>query len=149
MYFGKNLIKQKLQDASDLVGWVTFLGPNPDLEGPGPHVLLELWSLLLKGVHKIKFVVCFPKSYLVRLDTFYPGPRVQGGQKGGPKGFWSLSRTFWQTLYNTKIFGHPPPNIVGWVTFVDPKSRSGRTWAWCSSGAVVLDFQGDIIKLKL
>ena len=108
MYFGKNLIKQKLQDASDLVGWVTFLGPNPDLEGPGPHALLELWSLLLKGVHKIKFVVCFPKSYLVRLDTFYPGPRVQGGQKGGPKGFWSLSRTFWQTLYNTKIFGHPP-----------------------------------------
>ena len=30
-------------------GGSPFWAPNPDLEGPGPHVLLETWSLTMKG----------------------------------------------------------------------------------------------------
>ena len=50
VHFGKNFIKQKLQGAPDLVGVGHLFGPpNPDLEGPGPHVHLETWSLTMKG----------------------------------------------------------------------------------------------------
>ena len=45
-----------------------------DLEGPGPHVLLEL---TMKGIHKIK---------LVGLDPLSPDPGGQGASKGGPGG---------------------------------------------------------------
>ena len=49
MHFGKNFIKQKLRGAPDLVGvGHHFWAPNPDLEGPGPHVLLETWSITMK-----------------------------------------------------------------------------------------------------
>ena len=39
--FGENFMKQKLQGTPDLVG--------ADPEGPGPPVLLEPWSLTMKG----------------------------------------------------------------------------------------------------
>ena len=49
VHFGKNFIKQKLQGAPDLEGvGHHFWAPNPDLEGPGPHVLLETWSITMK-----------------------------------------------------------------------------------------------------
>ena len=49
VHFGKNFIKQKLQGTPDLVGvGHHFWAPNPDLEGPGPHVLLETWSITMK-----------------------------------------------------------------------------------------------------
>ena len=51
-----------------------------DLEGPGPHVLLEL-------------------------STLIPGAR--GPQKGGLVGLWVLSHAFWQKLYRVKVAGQP------------------------------------------
>ena len=63
MCFGENFIKQKLQGAPDLVGAGCLFGPQirkdlgpmsplwtpyPDLEGPGPGVLLEPWCLTFK-----------------------------------------------------------------------------------------------------
>ncbi len=39
---GKKFIKQKLQGRTILVG------ADPDLEGPGPHVLLEPWSIIFR-----------------------------------------------------------------------------------------------------
>ena len=48
VHFGENFIKQKLQDTPNLV-WAghLFWAPNP--EGPRPPVLLEPWSLTMKG----------------------------------------------------------------------------------------------------
>ena len=47
--FGKNFIKQKLQGTLDSVGGgYPFRAPNLDLEGPGPHVLLETLSFTMK-----------------------------------------------------------------------------------------------------
>ena len=40
VHFGKNFIKQKLQGAPDLVGVGHLFGP---------HVLVETWSLIMKG----------------------------------------------------------------------------------------------------
>ena len=40
-------------------------------------------------------------------------PGVQGAQKGGPVGFWSLRGAFWQKLYKTKVAGHPQLSGVG------------------------------------
>ena len=41
------------------------------------------------------------------------------------------------------------PDLVGRVTFLGPKSRSGRTWAPCTSGAMVTHYEGEFIKSKL
>ena len=49
MRFDENFIKQMLQGNPDLVGGSPIRVPNPDPEGPGPHVLLEPWSLTMKG----------------------------------------------------------------------------------------------------
>ena len=37
------------------------------------------------------------------------------------------------------------PILVGEGHVLYPKSGSGRTWAWCASGAMVLHFQGEFI----
>ena len=60
-----------------------------------------------------------PNSYLVRLDTPYLDPRVQGAQKGGPVGFWSLSRAFWWKLDQQKLLG--TPNLVGVGHLIGPQ----------------------------
>ena len=44
---------------------------------------------------------------------------VQGGLKGGPVGFWSLSHAFWLKLYNTKVAGHPQLS-GGWSPYRTP-----------------------------
>ena len=51
--------------------------------------------------------VLYRNSYLVKLNTIYPDPVVQGAQKGDPVGFWSLSCAFWWILYKTIVAGHP------------------------------------------
>ena len=68
---------------------------NLDPEGPGPHILLESWSLPMSGVDKIRVVVFVTNSYLVWLDTPTLTPGVQGAQKGGLVGFWGLIGAFW------------------------------------------------------
>ena len=40
------------------------------------------------------------------------------------------------------------PDLVDCIIFLDPKSRSGRIWAQCASGAVVPHFQEEFIKQK-
>ena len=83
--FGKNIMKQKLQGAPDLVGAGHLFGPQIQIwKDLGP---MSFWShghSLWRGVHKIKAVMFVTKSYLVRSDTLYPdlwGPR-------GAKGVW-------------------------------------------------------------
>ena len=53
-----------------------------------PHVLLQPWSLTMKGVYKIKVV----EKHLtaIWLGTSYPDPGVRGGPKGGPVDLWIL-----------------------------------------------------------
>ena len=86
-HFGKSFIKTKVAGCPQFSGGRSpFWTPNPDLEGPWPHVLLEPWSLTKKSSSKIKVVVFVTNSYLVRLDTLYPDPLGPGGPKGGPGG---------------------------------------------------------------
>ena len=83
-HFGKSFIKTKVAGCPQFSGGRSpFWTPNPDLEGPWPHVLLEPWSLTKKSSSKIKVVVFVTNSYLVRLDTLYPDPLGPGGPKGG------------------------------------------------------------------
>ena len=103
--FWQKLYKQKLQGAPDLVGTGHLFGPQirKDL---GP---MSFWSHVHSywgKVYNTKVVGDLTNSYLVRLDTPYPDPRVHEAQKGGLVGFWSLSRVFWRTLYKTKVAGH-------------------------------------------
>ena len=46
VHFGGHFIKQKLLGTPNLVGVSLLM--DLDLEGPGPHVLLEPWSLTFK-----------------------------------------------------------------------------------------------------
>jgi hypothetical protein len=49
MQLGKNFAKQKLYSIHDLEWDITHhWTQNPDLEGPRPHVLLELWSIIFR-----------------------------------------------------------------------------------------------------
>ena len=110
MHFGENFIKQKLQGTPDLVGAGHLFGPQiwKDL---GP---MSFWShghSLWRIAYKIKVAWYVPNSYFMTLDTLYLASRVQGAQKGGPVGFWSLSCAFWWKLCQTKVAGHP--QLVG------------------------------------
>ena len=64
MCFSENFIKTKVSGHPQISGgrspvWT----PNPDLEGLGPSVLLELWCLTFKGSDKIKVVVYVLNRY--------------------------------------------------------------------------------------
>ena len=108
MHFGKKIIKQKLQGAPDLVGAGHLFGPQIRIRKDlGPMSFWSHGDSLWRGVHKIKVALYVPNSYLVRLDTLYLDPWVQGAQKWAQWGFWSLSSVFWRTHYKTKIAGHP------------------------------------------
>ena len=48
VHFGKNFIIPKFQGSPHLGRGSSFQAPNLDPEGPGPHVLLEPWSLTMK-----------------------------------------------------------------------------------------------------
>jgi hypothetical protein len=51
--------KQKLQSIHDLAGITNFGTQNPDLEEPGPHALLELWSIIFLSVAAVnQFHLC-------------------------------------------------------------------------------------------
>ena len=82
--FGKNFIKQKLQEAPDLVGTGHLFGPQIRISKDlGP---MSFWShchSLWRGINIIKVVVNVPHGYLMRLETQYPDPRGPGGLKRG------------------------------------------------------------------
>ena len=82
-------------------GGSPFWAPNLDPEGPGPHVLLEPWSLTMKLWCILPIAIWWGWSPY----TLTPG--AWAGGKRGPVGFWSLSSAFWQKLYKTKVAGHP------------------------------------------
>ncbi len=47
-----------------------FWARNPDLEGPGPHVLLEQWSIIFQAKFITqKFIACLPNSKIVHVLT--------------------------------------------------------------------------------
>ena len=142
--FDKNFIKQKLQGTPDLVGVGHLFGPQiwiwKDL---GPMSFWRHGHSLWRVLDKTNVVVYVPNSYLVRLDTLYPGSK--GGQKGDRWGsVWSLSSAFWQKLYKTKIVGHP--QYSGGGTSLDAQIQIWKDCAQCASGAVVPHFQEEFIR---
>ena len=79
-------------------GWSPFWAQIWIRKDLGP---LSFWShghSPWREAHKIKVVWYVLNSYLVRLDTPYLDPQVQGAHKGGPVGFWGLRVAFWQKL---------------------------------------------------
>ena len=76
----------------------------------------------------------------MRLDTPYLDPGVKGAQCGSG----SSAVHFGKNFIKQKLQG--TPNLVGVGHLLDPKSRSGRTWAQCPSGAMVSHSQRDFIK---
>ncbi len=71
MQLGKNFAKQKLCSIHDLEWDITHhWTQNPDLEGPRPHVLLELWSIIFRQSLKNKH--CSALSKIVTLVRFQP-----------------------------------------------------------------------------
>ena len=74
--FWLKLYNTKVASQPQLSGYRSpFLTPNPDMEGPGPGVLLEPWCLTFKEVFKIKVVVNVP---------FSEWPQGQGIGPAGP-----------------------------------------------------------------
>ena len=67
---------------------------------------------------------------------------VQGAQKGGPLGFWSLRGAFWRILDKTKVAGHPQLS-GGRSPYRTPNPDLE------GPGAVVTHFQGELITQKL
>ena len=88
------------------------------LFGPHGH---SLW----RGVNKIKVIVYVPSSYFVGLETPYPDPVVQGVPKGDLLLFLSLGRAFWQTLYQTKVAGHPQLSENGLLFWIPNPDLEG------------------------
>ena len=115
-------LKQKLQGAPDLVG-------AGDLFGEFKKSMLKCLSLIAiwSGL---------------RLPKLTPG--VQGAQKGGS---WASAMRFGWNFIKQKLLG--TQNLVGVSHLIGPNSGSGRTWARCASGAVVLHFHREFITWKL
>ena len=76
-----------------------------------------------------------------------PPPPGYGVRKGGTGCSGASTVRFGENFIKQKLQG--TPDLVGRVTFLGPKSGSGRTWAPCPSGAMVTHYEGQLIKTKL
>jgi hypothetical protein len=114
--YSRNHETRKFFYKTKVVGKVCFSGGrsyfwahNPDLKGPGPHVLLEPWSIIFRQILINKRCSTpFPVVTLVRSrpprPSLDPKPGV-GGPKQGLESIYSLSCESRQNVYNTKVVG--------------------------------------------
>ena len=67
------------------------------------------------------------------------------------KGVWCATGAsgmhFGENVMKQKLQG--TPDLMEWVTFLNPKSGSGRIWVPCPSVAMVTHNEGEFIKSKL
>ena len=91
------------------VGGLYFWDPNPDLEGPGPHVLLEPWLIIFRQILFNKR--CSTPSQqstwsgLDLLDLALTLNQGSGGPKQGLEKIYSLNRDTRQKFHKTKVVG--------------------------------------------
>ena len=99
---------------------------------------LNCWTDLEENWHRGRF-----------LGGFWSGTPKPGNwhQKGVQGASGASAMHFWQKLSKQKLQG----DLIYWgrFTFSDPKSRSGRTWGPCPSGAIVTHMEGYLLKSKL
>ncbi len=106
-----------------------FWACNPDLEGPGPHVLLEPWSIIFKQI--LIYKMCSTPSQqstwsgLDLLDLALTINQGSGGPKQGLEKIYSLNCDSRQKFHKTKV--------VGKVCF-----REGGSYFWARN----LDLEG-------
>ena len=81
------------------------------------------------------------------VSTRYPHPPGMGCVKGVRGASGASTVHFGKNFIKQKL--QVAPDLVGWVTFLGPKSGSGRTWAPCPSGDMVTHYEGYLIKPML